>query len=211
MTRRRITLAYTAVGRDDLPTIEALAILPGDNDENAIRRMASMLVAVDLYEPERGPHTAARVAIEDPGFVLNIGFVALRPEGEGGVLGHFDALCEPTTDYAEALADLLDLMDRIDTWRPVRVHLSWTAAMEHVSFEALEAVWNAVCPKTTTSYLDIDGVRATPIGPDWQPEWPMHVRDYEPMARRAAETPAGFAPAMGTMFDMLNARTRAKE
>lgn len=212
MTRRRITIAYTAVERDDLPTLETFYSLPGcevDEPASPVRRTA---VAVDFFEPGSGPHTALCLLASSPGFiVLGPRFTVLSPELLGPMvlvraLGPTVLL--PPHPYLDALAELLDRMDRADAWRPMRVHLSWIAAMEHVSFEALSAVWNAVCPKTTTSYLDIDGVRATPIGPDWQPDYPMHVRDHEPTARCAAETPAGFTPTVGTMFDMLRRREK---
>lgn len=196
MTRRRITTAYTAVERDDLPTLETLYSLPGcevDEPASPVRRAE---VAVNFFEPGSGPHTALCLLASSPGFI---------------VLGPRFTVLLPPHPYLDALADLLDRMDRADAWHPVRVHLSWTAAMEHISFEALAAVWNTVCPQTTTSYIDIDGVRATPIGPDWQPNTPMHVRDHEPTARCAAETPNGFESAVGTMFDLLAARTRGKE
>lgn len=203
--RPRITVVSTAAERHDLPTLGTLADLPGCElweGASAHARLHNLEVAFDLYEPGASPHTSARMCFSHP--------VACSRHGAEAYGARAAVLVSPL-DFDEALTLALAAMGRRTAWRPVRLAVSWTADLERL--ERLILGW--AVPRATffprgLSYIDIDGVRASPAGP-WRaqalPEGYARVFDYE--AREGARvdvSPTGEVAILRAMLDVLRYR-----
>lgn len=209
MTAHRITVVSTAALREHLPTRSTLSNLPGceigDNAPNE-RRFASMEVTVDLYEPGAPPATSIRILCVPAGSFRRFGSESfgvrdlLRPSTD-----HLSG----AYDFAEALDVTLRETGRHETWRPVRLAVSWIADAERLERLVRGGVVRpAVFFPPGFSYLDMDGVRAKPAEPWWYAGPPDHAAqlfDYEATQRTQERSVHGDA-IIPTMLEMIRAR-----
>ncbi len=203
MTAHRITVVSTAALREHLPTFATLHDLPGcmlGQSAHTHARLGSMDATVDLYEPGAAPRTSTRIYFGHPSICSRIG-----PEWNGWRGNHLFA----RRSFDEALALTLREMERHETWRPVRLAVSWIA-----NAERLERLVRGLMVRPTVffppgfSYLDMDGVRAEPVGPWWHAGPPDHAArlfDYEATQRTQARSVCGDA-IIPTMLEMIRAR-----